>query len=81
MTLTFTFPHLLRVDFPQLYMTGLVCVCVCVCVCVSEDLARLPHEPLRDLKPTPIGKCQASPEKVSCMGRAVFLMFLVNFEI
>ena len=56
-------------------------VCVCVCVCVSEDLARLPHEPLRDLKPTPIGKCQASPEKVSCMGRAVFLMFLVNFEI
>ena len=52
-----------------------------VCMCVSEDLARLPHEPLRDLKPTPIGKCQASPEKVSCMGRAVFLTFLVNFEI
>ena len=52
-----------------------------MCMCVSEDLARLPHEPLRDLKPTPIGKCQASPEKVSCMGRAVFLTFLVNFEI
>lgn len=42
----------------------------------SEDLARLPHEPLRDLKPKPIGNCGATPEKMSCMGIAARVFYI-----